>query len=97
VASDPAKGTSAPSLAITSNSIIAATSDRVMQPFSVIGESPSRDRRTAFTPAALAGAGSDPTAADLLGDALTAQASEAAAAATDSFFALLADPPLRAE
>ncbi len=97
VGGDVAKGTSASFLGSASNSIVAMASDRVVAPGSEMVGMQSGDLRTAIVPAILAGAGSEPGAADLLRDALTADDSQAAGAAIDCFFALFADPPHGAE
>jgi sugar lactone lactonase YvrE len=97
VGGDMAKVTSAPSLQFTSNGTIAAAFDRVAAPLSESAGTQSGDPRTAVASAILAGAGSEPGADDLLIDALTKEDSQASATVTDSFFALLADQPLRAE
>jgi hypothetical protein len=97
VGGDVAKGTSASFLGSASNNIVAIASDRVVAPGSEFLGMQSGDLRTGVVPVILAGAGSESGAADLLLDALTAEDSQAAAAATDCFFALLADPPHGAE
>jgi hypothetical protein len=91
VGGEMAKGTSALSLGSRSSNTFAAASDRVVAPWSELVGMQSGDLRTAVAPAILAGAGSEPGAADLLIDGLTAEDSQASASTTDSFFALLAD------
>ena len=91
------KGPSEASLELTKSAIVAAASDRAVMPFGESRESKINDGRTGIAPAILAGAGSDPTAANLIGDASATESSQASAAALDYLFATAAEDAVTEE
>jgi sugar lactone lactonase YvrE len=94
---DMPKGTNAPSLPFTTSGITTPAFERVVQPFSVSGESSGSDSHTGLPSAAQVGASSAPSVADLLIEALRAEDNQASATALDTFFSLLADEPAKTE
>jgi len=68
--------------------------NRALPSSSVSGERNASDRRTSLAPVSLDGAGSDPSAAELLEEAPATDDIQASTTAMDAFFAMIADHPI---
>jgi sugar lactone lactonase YvrE len=86
-----------PSAQFTTKGMLAAASDHAFMRLGVSSDSATTDRHTPLAPGGLDGAGSNSSDADLLIDALAAESDQASAAALDTFFARLADEPVKTE